>query len=70
VFMAPSDKVAPGSFFIAFYDSQGRSGGILTRLHTGGYSFTLYRVIQKDGPNFVGLYFKTGTSDKYDVNYV
>jgi len=25
-------------------------------------------VIQKDGPNFVSLYFRIRTSDKYDVN--
>jgi hypothetical protein len=30
----------------------------------------LYSVIQKDGLNFVNLYFKIGTSDKYDVNYI
>ena len=30
----------------------------------------LYRVIQKDGLNFVSLYFKIRTSDKYDVNYI
>jgi hypothetical protein len=44
VFMSPSDRVArlypqaPGSLFIAFYDSQdysGGDGGIVTRLHTG-----------------------------------
>jgi hypothetical protein len=29
-----------------------------------------YRVIQKDGLNFVSLYFKIRTSDKYDVNYI
>jgi hypothetical protein len=40
VFMSPSDRVAqlfpqaPGSLFIAFYDSQDYGGGILTRLHT------------------------------------
>jgi len=28
-----------------------------------------YSVIQKDGLNFVRLYFKIRTSDKYDVNY-
>jgi hypothetical protein len=28
------------------------------------------RVIQKDGLNFVSLYFKIRTSDKYDANYV
>jgi hypothetical protein len=39
VFMSPSDRVtqlypqAPGSLFVAFYDSQGYSGGINTRLH-------------------------------------
>jgi hypothetical protein len=41
VLMPPSDRVAqlypqaPGSLPVAFYDSQGYSGGILTRLHTG-----------------------------------
>jgi hypothetical protein len=44
VFMSPSDRVAqlyreaPGSLFVAFYDSQGYGGGILTRLHTGHVS--------------------------------
>jgi hypothetical protein len=39
--MSPSDGVAqfypqaPGSLFVAFYDSQGYGGDILTRLHTG-----------------------------------
>jgi hypothetical protein len=28
------------------------------------------RVIQKDGLNFISLYFKIRTSDKYDVNYI
>jgi len=27
-------------------------------------------VIQKDGLTFVSLYFKSRTSDKYDVNYI
>ena len=27
-------------------------------------------VIQKDGLNFVSLYFKIRTSDKYDINYI
>jgi hypothetical protein len=41
LFISPSDRMAqlypraPGSFFVAFYDSQGYGGGILTRLHTG-----------------------------------
>jgi hypothetical protein len=41
VFMPPSDRVAqfypqaPGSLFVAFYDSAGYGGGILTHLHTG-----------------------------------
>jgi hypothetical protein len=41
VFISPSDRVAqiyaqaPGYFFVAFYDSQGYGGGILTSLHTG-----------------------------------
>jgi hypothetical protein len=40
VFMSPSDRLvqlyyqALGSLFVAFYDSQGYGGGILTRLHT------------------------------------
>jgi len=29
-----------------------------------------YSVIQKDGLNFVSLYFKIIISDKYDVNYI
>jgi len=29
-----------------------------------------YRVIQKDGLDFVSLYLKIRTSDKYDVNYI
>jgi hypothetical protein len=41
VFMSPSERVtklhpqALGSLFVAFCDSQGYGGGILTRLHTG-----------------------------------
>jgi hypothetical protein len=41
VFMFPSDMVAqlqpqaPDFLFVAFYDSHGDGGGILTRLHTG-----------------------------------
>ena len=27
-------------------------------------------MIQKDGLNFVSLYFKIRSSDKYDVNYI
>jgi len=27
-------------------------------------------MIQKDGLNFVNLYLKIRTSDKYDVNYI
>jgi hypothetical protein len=43
--MSPSDRVAqsylrtPGSLFVAFYDSQGYSGGILTRLHVRIYVY-------------------------------
>jgi hypothetical protein len=39
--MSPSDRVAQlypqarGSLFVAFYDSQGYGGGILTHLHKG-----------------------------------
>jgi hypothetical protein len=42
VFMSPSNGVAqlypqaPGSLFVAFQDSQGYAGGILTHRHTGG----------------------------------
>jgi len=32
--------------------------------------FAKYNVIQKDEFNFVSLYFKIRTSDKYDVNYI
>jgi hypothetical protein len=41
VFMPPSDRVAqlylqaPVSLFVAFYNSQGYGGGILSRLHAG-----------------------------------
>jgi len=30
----------------------------------------MYRVIEKDGLNFVSLYFKIRTSEKYDLNYI
>jgi hypothetical protein len=45
---SPSDRVAqlcpqaPGSLFVAFYDSHGYGGGILTRLHKEGHE-TPYR---------------------------
>jgi hypothetical protein len=48
VLMSPSDRVthlylqALGSLFVTFYDSEGCTGGILTRLHTGIWS--TYRV--------------------------
>jgi MFS superfamily sulfate permease-like transporter len=41
VFMPPIDRMSqlypqtPNSLFVAFYDSQGYDGGILTLLHTG-----------------------------------
>jgi hypothetical protein len=41
VFISCTDRVAqlypqtPGFIVVAFYDSQGYGGGILTRLHTG-----------------------------------
>ena len=31
---------------------------------------SVYSVIQKDGLNFVSLYFEIRTSNKYDVNYI
>jgi hypothetical protein len=36
VFISPRERVAqaPGSFFVASYDSQGYGGGIPTSLHT------------------------------------
>jgi hypothetical protein len=43
VFMSPRNRVAqlypkaPCSLFVAFYESQGYGGGIVTRLHTGRY---------------------------------
>ena len=30
----------------------------------------IYSVIQKDGLSSVSVYFKSRTSDKYDVNYI
>jgi hypothetical protein len=48
VFMFPSDRVAqlypqaPGSLFVASYDSQGYGGRILTRLHTGDIYIYIY----------------------------
>jgi hypothetical protein len=45
VFMSHNDRVAqfytqtPRSLFVAFYDSQGYGGAILTRPHTGIYEF-------------------------------
>jgi len=33
-------------------------------------SWLKYSVIRKDGLNFVSLYFRIRTSDKYDVNYI
>jgi hypothetical protein len=47
VFIAPRPRVAqlnlqaPGTLFVAFYDSQGYGGGIPTRLHTWRASFFL-----------------------------
>jgi hypothetical protein len=41
IFISPTDRVAqlhpqaPGSLSVAFHDSQGYGGGILTHLHTG-----------------------------------
>ena len=35
-----------------------------------GVKWLIYSVIQTDGLNFVSLYFKITTSDKYDVNYI
>ena len=49
----------------AWFDAQ----AILTYVFFNVYS-NIYSVIQKDGLNFVSLYFKIRTSDKYDVNYI
>jgi len=35
-----------------------------------GVMILKYSVIKKDGLNFVSLYSRIRTSDKYDVNYV
>jgi hypothetical protein len=49
VFMSPTDRVAQlysqalRSLIVAFYDSQGYGGGILTRLHTE--SISVYIII-------------------------
>jgi hypothetical protein len=32
--------------------------------------FAIYRVIQKGGFNFLSLYLKIRTNDRYDVNYI
>jgi hypothetical protein len=53
VFISPRNRVAQlypralGSFFVAFYDSQGCGGSILTRLHTGYYGFSRFSLISK-----------------------
>jgi hypothetical protein len=50
VFVSPSDSLAhvyiqaPGSLFVAFYDSQGYDGGILSHLHVGKY-FLIFVII-------------------------
>jgi hypothetical protein len=49
MFMSPSDWLvqlyaqAPGSLFIAFYDSQGYDGIIVTRLHLSKTAITLVK---------------------------
>jgi hypothetical protein len=51
IYMFPNKKVAqlypqaPGSLLVAFYDSQGYGGGILTRLHTRRSEFLLMEII-------------------------
>ena len=40
---------------------------IVLRLYLVGFYCILYSVIQKDRLNFVSLYFKIRTSDKYDM---
>jgi len=40
------------------------------KLNTLWCSLIKYSVIQKDEIDFVSLYFKIRTSDKYDVNYI
>jgi len=42
----------------------------LILFHVDKHVSVLYSVIQKDGLNFVSLYLKNRTSDKYDVNYI
>ena len=44
---------------------------VFIHTHTHTHTHThIYSVIKKDGLNFVSLYFKIRTSDKYDVNYI
>jgi len=52
--------ITPSFLFLRTWSTQG------LRFHI----HLLYRVIKKDGLNFVILYFKIRTSDKYDVNYI
>jgi hypothetical protein len=49
-----------------------RSSSAVTarRIENPEFTSLLYSVIQKDGLNFVSLYIKIRTSDKYDVNYI
>jgi hypothetical protein len=65
VFMSSSDRVAqlypqtPGSLFVAFYDSQWYSGGILTRLHTGKIPVYFTVIYQLKCPVFVTDFLTT-----------
>jgi hypothetical protein len=47
-------------------------GWITPLLLTNFYALqsSIYSVIHKDGLNFLSVYFKIRTSDKYDVNYI
>jgi hypothetical protein len=51
--MSPSDREAqlypqaPGSLSVAFYDSQGYGGDILTLPHTGIYTYILERTVDR-----------------------
>jgi hypothetical protein len=69
VFISPSDRVAklypqvPVSLFVAFYDSQGYGGGILTRLHTGfltQYSIKVALLDKSKFRNFIPHTTNTG----------
>jgi hypothetical protein len=65
--MSPSDRVTqlypqtPDALSVAFYDSQGYSGGILTRLHTGPEIITV---------QYFRIHIKTKCSQGHHVDVI